>query len=235
MDKLIVANWKLKFSHKEALSWLTSNVPEIHQTLAQTEHELVICPSFTELAFALSTYPNHSWGAQNCASVVRGAYTGEVSALSLQQMGIQFTLVGHSERRRYHDETNEDVHKKTALLLEHEINPIVCIGETADQRSSRDIVLAQQITAVRDLYNDDDATIIAYEPVWAIGTGMTPTVDELKETIGKIRELVDGSIVLYGGSVTPTIAKEFSPFVDGFLVGSASCDVELLKQIILSC
>lgn len=235
MDKLIVANWKLKFSHKEATEWLTANIPEIRETLAQTEHELVICPSFTELAFALKNYPTHSWGAQNCASVILGAYTGEVSALSLQQMGIQFTLVGHSERRRYYDETNEDVRKKTALLLEHEINPIVCIGETADQHNSRDTILAEQITAIEDLYNDDDATIIAYEPVWAIGTGMTPTVDELQETIKKIREQVDGSIVLYGGSVTPITAKEFSPFVDGFLVGSASCDVELLKQIILSC
>ncbi len=235
MNKLIVANWKMKFSHREALDWLTISLPEVHQAIADTGHELVICPSFTELSFALSTYPNHSWGAQDCANVLLGAYTGEVSVLSLREMGIRFTLVGHSERRKYYGETDEEVRKKAALLLEHEINPIVCIGETEDQQETKDEVLTQQLSAVLDLYKEDDAAIIAYEPVWAIGSGKTPNKEELQKTIEKIREQADGSLVLYGGSVNPAIAKEFSPFVDGFLVGSASCDSTLLKKIILSC
>ncbi len=235
MNKLIVANWKMKFSHSEALDWLVEQYPEVRQAVDHTEHELVICPSFTELTFALDTYPDYSWGAQDCASIAIGAYTGEVSPISLYEIGVSFTLVGHSERRTYYGETDEDVRKKTALLLEHEINPIVCIGEREDQRDTRETVLEKQIAAVIDLYNEDDAAIIAYEPVWAIGTGKTPDTNELQKTITQIREQADGALVLYGGSVNPAIAKEFSPFVDGFLVGSASCDPELLKKIILSC
>jgi triosephosphate isomerase len=237
MNKLIVANWKMEFSHLEALDWLTTNFLEVRKVVDETDHELVICPSFTELPFALAAYPEYFWGAQDCASVALGAYTGDVSALSLHEMGVSFTIVGHSERRKYYDESDEDVRRKTALLLEQEIQPIVCIGETEVQKGMKHEVLKEQLSAVTDLFIREDTAIIAYEPVWAIGTGITPTEEELKDTVEFIRTITGDftPYVLYGGSVNPAIARNFSSFVDGFLVGSASCDSEVLKKIILSC
>jgi len=228
----------MQLTHKEALTWMIEELPSVLETLEQTENELIICPSFTVLHQARELFPDGAWGAQDCGPVLKGAYTGDVSARSLQELGIAYTLVGHSERRQYHGETNNLVADKVKLLLEVGIHPITCVGETKEQRSSKKHILSQQLEQLIPLYSRIEAPlIIAYEPVWSIGTGVVPTPQELDDTLHDI-ETMCGDIepyVLYGGSVDDTHIEEFSPLVDGFLIGSASLNSELLKKIILSC
>lgn len=238
MDKLLIANWKMQLTHNEACTWLETELSSVRETLAYTEHELVICPSFTVLPYATFLYEGLPWGAQDCGLEPRGAYTGDVSALSLGELGISYTLVGHSERRQHYGETNEQVRKKTSIVLNQGIHPVVCIGETSEQRSRRSHVLQEQLEPLLDLYTrPDDLLIIAYEPVWAIGSGTVPSPDDLAETLETIEKFTSGLdyLILYGGSVNENHAKLLSPLVDGFLIGSASLDSEVLKKIILSC
>ena len=237
MSKLIVANWKMALTHAEATTWLIQEYPEVRKVADSSEHELVICPSFTELAFATEEYTEDTWGAQECSEHPLGAYTGQVSALSLTELGIEYCIIGHSEQRRL-GQTNASIKQKAALLLSQFITPIICIGETDEQRPSFKNVLWQQLEPLVATYREADIRpLIAYEPVWAIGSGKTPTKNDLTVSLEYIKQVI-GELnpqLLYGGSVTPPIAKEFSPLVDGYLVGSASLNPELLKKIILSC
>jgi len=238
MDKLLVANWKMQRTHNEAIKWFKKELPGVLDTLSETDHELVICPSFTELPYATKAYPDRPWGAQDCGSFPKGAFTGEISPRSLEDLGIAFCIVGHSERRMYNGETDEDVAQKVAMILKHRMHPIVCVGETAEQRLHRDDILEQQLEQLPELCcRPSDALFIAYEPVWAIGTGITPTPDELEDALKTIKLLTNSTptYILYGGSVDNKNVKDYSDLVDGFLIGSASLDSELLKKIILSC
>jgi len=236
MNKLLIANWKMQLSHNDACTWIEKEIPSIYNALKQTGHELVICPAYTELAYATSLYPDLSWGAQDCSSVIKGAYTGDVSAQSLFDVGVRYTIVGHSERRLHHGETDEQIAQKVQLLLSLGIHPIVCVGERADQMAERDKVLEEQLRLIIPLYNSSSC-IIAYEPIWAIGTGKTPTSEHLEETCAFIRSLLVNKklLLLYGGSIQAAQAQLFSHLVDGFLLGGASLSSEELKKIILIC
>ncbi len=237
MSKLIVANWKMEMAHMEAIEWLHEDYPEVRITADNSPHELVICPSFTELSYATEHFFEDQWGAQNCGTYPLGPFTGEVSAISLAEMGVFHVIVGHSERREL-GETNEMIKGKIESLLPQFINPIVCIGETLEQRESYKEVLFKQLEVLIEPYTKADISpIIAYEPIWAIGSGKTPKENQLEEVVNYIKEVTAElkPSVLYGGSVMPGIAKRFSPLVDGYLVGSASLNPELLKKIILSC
>lgn len=237
MKKLLIANWKMQLTHNEACTWLETELPSVLETLSHTEHELVICPSYTMLPYATSLYEDLAWGAQDCGFEEKGSYTGDISVLSLKDLGITYTLVGHSERRHYHAESDELISLKASLLLKHTIHPVVCIGETLGQIHTRRSIIQEQLAQILPLYHEHDRGIIAYEPVWAIGTGIVPSHEELADVLSIIREIMGNAtyLLLYGGSVQETQAKLLSPLVDGFLIGASSLRSEELKKIILSC
>lgn len=247
MNKLIVANWKMELSHNDARSWLSGHVPELEAALASSQNKLVICPSFTELSFVSDLPTMHiSWGAQDCGWRETGAYTGDVSVLTLHQLGCSYALVGHSERRRYHCETDALVVQKVDLLMQHGISPIVCIGETKEERDEGLTfeVIERQLSSLVELMGKRSYTklCIAYEPIWAIGTNQVPRAHDISAIFRGVRQYVDRAmkqsslVLLYGGSVNErTIGDLGLSQADGFLLGRASIEHEVLKKIILSC
>ena len=198
--------------------------------------EVVICPPFVSLAAALeSGSPIY---AQNVHWAAEGAYTGEVSAPMLRELGVAGAIVGHSERRQFFGETDETVARRANAAQEHGLGVIACVGETLEERESGQmgLVLRVQVEAIADAVDaSDERFVIAYEPVWAIGTGRTATPDQAQEAHAFIKSLLDVP-VLYGGSVKPENASELlsEPDVDGALVGSASLDVGSFTAICLA-
>ena len=194
--------------------------------------EVIVCPPFTRLAecvrAGLTTF------AQNVHWEREGAYTGEVSAPMLSELGVVGSLVGHSERRRYFGETDEGVARRASGALAAGLRVIACVGETEEERDAGDTetVLRVQVDAVADACGDHDNLLLAYEPVWAIGTGRTATPDVAQEAHAFIKSLL-GRPVLYGGSVKPENAGDLleQPDVDGALVGGASLDIDSFVEI----
>lgn len=232
VKKLLVANWKMQLSHDQACSWIETELPSVQEVCATTPHELVICPSFTTLSYGTTLFPDSSWGAQTVGFEKQGAYTGDVSVLSLKELGVQYCLVGHSEQRRYRGVTDEQVAQKVALLRKQGIQPIVCIGETVAQKHETKKILQTQLEQIIG----NESLIIAYEPVWSIGTGDVPSPEQLAQSVAIIKNLCGSQTrILYGGSVTDTKVALFGSYVEGFLIGSASLDADRLKKIILSC
>ena len=206
MNKLIVANWKMELLHNAALSWLGSGLQELNNILEKTNNRLVLCPAFTELDFATTrTTSNISIGAQDCAIAEQGAYTGDVSVLTLKEMGCTHVIVGHSERRMYHGETDDMVATKVSLLMKHALTPIVCIGES--DKETKEPVLMKQLGVLEGILSQfsDGDVVIAYEPRWAIGSGITPSVQKINDVCDFIRRCMSAYkvkfTVLYGGSV----------------------------------
>jgi triosephosphate isomerase (TIM) len=194
--------------------------------------DAVLCPPFVSLAAAVES--GHTVFAQNVHWATEGAYTGEVSAPMLQELGVAGAIVGHSERRQYFGETDETVARRTAAALEHELRVIACVGESLEERESgqMELVLRVQVEALADVVGPHDALVVAYEPVWAIGTGKTATPEQAQEAHAFVKSLL-GVPVLYGGSVKPENAAELlsQPDVDGALVGGASLEVESFTAI----
>jgi triosephosphate isomerase (TIM) len=194
--------------------------------------EAVICPPFVSLAAAVES--GHTVFAQNVHWAADGAYTGEVSAPMLQELGVAGAIIGHSERRQYFDETDETVARRTAAALEHGLRVIACVGESLEERESgqMELVLRVQVEALADSVGAHTALVIAYEPVWAIGTGKTATPEQAQGAHAFVKSLLDVP-VLYGGSVKPENAAELlsQPDVDGALVGGASLEVESFTAI----
>ncbi len=242
MHKLIIANWKMQLTHQEVRTWLKTHAPTFDSLLAQTNNTLVICPSYTELAFAHSLSTMHiRFGAQDCGLHERGAYTGDVSVLTLKELGCTYTLIGHSERRIYHGETDEAIAQKATLLLKHGIEPIICIGETSKERDTGTTlqVLENQLSLVAKLLGRETLTI-AYEPVWAIGTQQVPRASEIASVFSWIRTFMEKQRtqarikLLYGGSVNERTIEDLGlGIADGFLLGKASLDPQELKKILL--
>ena len=185
--------------------------------------------------------------AENCADKVKGAYTGEVSAAMVASTGATYVILGHSERRQYYGETAETLKDKVALALENGLTPIFCIGEVLEERENGtyfDVIKAQVADSLFQLSAEDFGKIVlAYEPVWAIGTGKTATADQAQEIHAFIRGLIaekygeqvaDDTTILYGGSCKPSNAKELfeKPDVDGGLIGGASLDAESFMGIV---
>jgi len=213
---LIAGNWKMFKGPREARSFFG----HFH---APAGVDVVFCPPFVSLAAAVES--GRTIFAQNVHWEPTGAYTGEVSPSMLLELGVEGALVGHSERRRLFGDSDEMVARRTRAALEAGLTVIACVGETLEQRESGDteLVLKIQVEAIAFAAGEHDRLVIAYEPVWAIGTGKTATPELAEEAHGFIKRLLDRP-VLYGGSVKPENAAELlsQPSIDGALVGGAS-------------
>jgi triosephosphate isomerase len=194
--------------------------------------EAVLCPPFVSLAAAVDS--GQTVFAQNVHWAAEGAFTGEISAPMLLELGVAGAIVGHSERRQYFDESDESVARRTVAALEHGLRVIACVGESLEEREAgqMELVLRIQVEALADAVGPHAGLVIAYEPVWAIGTGRTATPEQASEAHAFVKSLLDVP-VLYGGSVKPDNAAELlaQPGVDGALVGGASLDVESFTAI----
>ncbi|WP_290095121.1 triose-phosphate isomerase [Paramuribaculum intestinale] len=247
MRKNIVAgNWKMNTTLQEGVG-LAKDVNEALKH-AEVECDVVICVPFTHLAPVNEVIDSKlGLGAENCADHKSGAYTGEVSASMVASTGATYVILGHSERRQYYGETAETLKEKVALALDNNLTPIFCIGEVLEQRengSYLDVVKSQIEDALFGLSAAEfSKLVLAYEPVWAIGTGKTATDDQAQEMHAHIRsviagkygkEIADNTSILYGGSCKPSNARALfaKPDVDGGLIGGASLDAESFMGIV---
>ena len=231
---IIAGNWKMNKTIEETIEFIN----EIKDKLNDDKVEAVICAPFTVLKDLKEATKgtNIKVGAQNMHYAENGAFTGEVSATMLKEIGIDYVIIGHSERRQYFNETNEACNKKVLKALEVGINPILCCGETLEQREAnetKNICKTQVEEALKDIdVNDISKVVIAYEPIWAIGTGKTATSEDANDVISYIREVVarlygeksNEVRIQYGGSVKPQNVAEImaQSDIDGALVGGAS-------------
>lgn len=241
---LYVANWKMNSSFEQSLAFCTSNKDALAQLSAHPNVQLVLCPSFPVLYPIAQLFTNSSLaiGAQNCSEHAHGAYTGQVDALSLAQVGCTYCIVGHSEVRAL-GETNEQIGNKITRLREQNMVPIVCIGETKTdyEQGKTYALLEEQLMSVCKTMHANDMCVIAYEPVWAIGANITPSPEHLTKVFSWLRNycanhLPDMTIqLLYGGSVNENDAAELKkiPHIDGFLIGGASFDFQKLQKIVV--
>ena len=239
MRKNIVAgNWKMNTTVQEGIS-LAQEVNGLLKNM-KANCDVVICVPFTHLVPVNGVIDQNivGLGAENCADKVKGAFTGEVSAQMVASTGANYVILGHSERRQYYGETNETPIEKTRLALENNLTPIFCVGEVLEERENGTYndVVKSQVEALFSLSAEDFAkVVIAYEPVWAIGTGKTATSDQAQDMHAHIRnviaekygvELAQEISILYGGSCKPSNAKELfaKPDVDGGLIGGAALE-----------
>ncbi|HKK11089.1 MAG TPA: triose-phosphate isomerase [Bacteroidales bacterium] len=246
--KIIAGNWKMNKTFQEA-DELVENISQGLKELNLNKKEVILCPPFL-FAEMVSDYAEEfpfSVGVQNVSEYKRGAYTGEVSAEMIQSMDIKYVVIGHSERRSLFDESDDVLASKTDRALAYGLTPIFCCGELLEARKAEnhfEVVKAQIVDGLFHLDKDEiQKVVIAYEPVWAIGTGETATKEQAQEMHQFIRKLVaakynkeiaDEITILYGGSVKPTNAEEIfaEPDVDGGLIGGASLKAEDFLAII---
>ena len=243
--KVIAGNWKMNMLPNEAINF----IQQLEPLVKDTKNEVILCVPFTDLFYALLHVQgtNIKIGAQNMHWEEKGAFTGEVSAQMLKSIGTEYVIIGHSERRQYFAETDETVNKKVKSALAVGLKPIVCVGETLEQRENgktESIVTNQIEKALEGIESKNlENIIIAYEPIWAIGTGKTATKEEANETIAQIRKKIselygqneaDGVIIQYGGSVKSSNAKELFEMsdIDGGLVGGASLKADEFAKIV---
>ena len=229
----------------EAMDFIT----RLSESVRNTENEIVLCVPYTDLFYSLLTAQDTKIriGAQNMHWEETGAYTGEVSGKMLQVINVEYVIIGHSERRQYFNETDETVNKKVKAAFKYNLKPIVCVGESLEQKESgitNEIITNQTKLALEGLSKEQvKNVIIAYEPIWAIGTGKTATSEDannsIKQIRNKIKELYGEEVseqvsILYGGSVKGSNAKELfeTSDIDGALVGGASLKVSEFKEII---
>jgi triosephosphate isomerase (TIM) len=245
--KLIIAgNWKMNKTIAEALAL----VQDLKLELANvTEVDIVVCPPFTALSEVAKAIrgSNIGLGAQDMSEHNPGAYTGEIAAEMLKEFGVRYVILGHSERRQYHKESDELISKKAQAAHAASLQPIICVGETLAEREAgqmEKVLETQVLGSLAGLSKDQMVdTIIAYEPVWAIGTGKTATTEQAQEAHAFIRgllvKLFDEATarrvrIQYGGSVKPSNARELmsQPDVDGALVGGASLEAQSFSEIV---
>lgn len=246
MRKTIVAgNWKMNKTPREALELIETLKPLVGDN---DKTEVVFCPPFVSLVLAAQAVKgtNIKIGAQNMYYEESGAYTGEVAPEMIKECGCEYVILGHSERRGYFGETDEIVNKKVLKAFEHDLKPIICVGEMLEQREQGitvDLVRMQVKIALKDVKPEDaKKAVIAYEPIWAIGTGRTATSVQAEEVCGAIRQVVSEIYgtevaeeirVQYGGSVNAGNAAELfaMPNIDGGLVGGASLKADFAKIV----
>ena len=243
--KVIAGNWKMNMLPNEAINY----IEEFSKLVKDTENEAILCVPYTDLFYALMSAQgtNVKIGAQNMHWEENGAYTGEVSGQMLKAIGVEYVIIGHSERRQYFAETDETVNKKVKAAFKYELKPIVCVGETLEEREegkTKQIITTQTKLALEGLTNEQvKNTIIAYEPIWAIGTGKTATSEDANNSIKEIRQeiaaiygndVAEEVIIQYGGSVKSSNAKELftTSDIDGGLVGGASLKAEEFSKIV---
>ncbi len=243
--KVIAGNWKMNMLPDETINF----IKEITPLVKDTENEVILCVPYTDLFYALlnAQDTNIKIGAQNMHFEENGAYTGEISGKMLESIGVEYVIIGHSERREYFAETDETVNKKLKAAFKYGLKPIVCVGETLEQRDQGktiEVITRQTRLALDGLTKEQvQGTIIAYEPIWAIGTGKTATADDANDSIKKIREEIakiygndtaECVIIQYGGSVKSSNARELftKSDIDGGLVGGASLKPEEFAKIV---
>ncbi|MBN2910289.1 triose-phosphate isomerase [Polycladomyces sp. WAk] len=242
---VIAGNWKMHKTSAEALAFFRAM-----KTAKETKGvETVICAPFTALPALVEAAKDSGIGigAQNMHWEEKGAFTGEISPVMLKDLGVQYVILGHSERRSYFAETDETVNKKVHAAFAHDLIPIVCVGETLEEREAGQTkqVVGQQVEkALAGLSSEQvKRVIIAYEPVWAIGSGKASTADDAQEVIGFIRKMVANQYdqqvanevrIQYGGSVKPDNIGAFldQPDIDGALVGGASLEPESFDRLV---
>lgn len=239
--KIIAGNWKMNMTPSQAVAL----VNELKPLVETEEADVVFCVPAIDIIPAMEAAKgsNIVIGAENMYYEEKGAYTGEIAPDMLTDAGVKYVIIGHSERREYFKETDEDVNKKVLKAFEHDITPIICCGETLAQREqgvTMDFVRMQIKIAFQNVTADQAKTaVIAYEPIWAIGTGVSASTEEITETHRYLKavlsELTGSDIpLLYGGSVNEKNAADIGscPGVDGFLIGGASLKPEKFRKII---
>jgi len=230
MKPLVIANWKMNPATLSEAKELFNSVAERTKDIKNVQ--VVICPPFLYLSTILNTKYDIKIGGQNCFWEEKGAFTGEVSAKQLSNLGCRYVVLGHSERRKYFNETDEMINKKITAALNEKLKPILCIGETESERKEGktfDVLNNQLQKNLKEVEN----LIIAYEPVWAVGTGNSCAPDKAKEVLIFLRKVLKTSPILYGGSVNSQNARDYIEVgFDGLLVGGASLNpLEFLKII----
>lgn len=243
--KVIAGNWKMNMLPDQTIRF----IDELAPLVKDTKNEVILCVPYTDLFYALLTAQNTNIkiGAQNMHWEENGAYTGEVSGKMLKSIGVEYVIIGHSERRAYFGETDETVNKKIKAAFANELKPIVCVGESLQEREdgkTEEIITSQTRLALDGLNHEQvKNTIIAYEPIWAIGTGKTATSEDANNSIKAIRgqiekiygkDVADEVIIQYGGSVKSANAQELfmTSDIDGALVGGASLKTEEFEKIV---
>ncbi len=242
---VIAGNWKMNKNRAEAKAL----IEELKPLVADASCDVVICVPFTNLETALAATEgsNIKVGAENCHFEKSGAFTGEISADMLTEMGVEYVIIGHSERRQYFGETDVTVNKRTKAAIEAGLNVILCVGEMLEDRENgitAELVALQTKIALKDVTRDQlKQVIIAYEPVWAIGTGKTATAEQANEVCAIIRSVIaemydqaaaDAMTIQYGGSMNAKNAEELvaQPDVDGGLIGGAALKAEDFSVIV---
>lgn len=243
---IIAGNWKLHNNRTQTAELASKLAAAIGNYDAA---DVVICPTFTSLDAASQAIKQSSisLGAQNVHEAEKGAFTGEITADMLKEAGVQYVIVGHSERRQYFNETDEKINAKVKALYAKDLTPIICVGETLEERESgrmEEVVSSQVKACLAGLPADKvAASVIAYEPVWAIGTGKTASKEQAQEVHALIRglltelfgkEVAEAVRIQYGGSVKPDNVKELmaQPDIDGALVGGAALDADSFAAIV---
>ena len=242
---IIAGNWKMNKTPKQAVALINELIPLVEDA----ECEVVVCPTYVCLSAVAEAIKgsNIHLGAQNVHWNSNGAFTGEISAEMLKEIGVEYVIIGHSERRQYFGETDATVNMRAAFALENGLTPIICVGETLEQREqgiALSLVAQQTKDALNGFTADQVASIvIAYEPVWAIGTGKTATKEDANEVIAHIRKTVcelygddaaNSVRIQYGGSMNPSNASELMAMsdIDGGLIGGASLKAEDFSKVV---
>jgi len=242
---IIAGNWKMNMTPSQAKELVTALIPLVKDAAC----DVVVCPPYVDIALVaeLVKGTNIQVGAQNIHWAEKGAFTGEISAAMLKEAGAAYAIIGHSERRQYFGETDETVNSRTKAALAAGIVPIICVGESLEQRENgeTDAVVSGQVKAdLADIPGEAVAgLVIAYEPIWAIGTGKTATDEQANETIGLIRETIaslygqavaDQVRIQYGGSMNPKNVKGLmaQAQIDGGLIGGASLKASDFAQVV---
>ena len=240
---IIAGNWKMNKTVKEAVELIN----ELKPLVAKSKPEVVVCVPYTDLWAVAEAVKGSKikLGAENVAWADSGAFTGEISADMLKEIGVEYVIIGHSERRQYFGETDESVNARLKQALAKDLKPIVCVGETLTEREknkTKKVLKKQVLEGFKDV-TDFSNIVIAYEPVWAIGTGKTATAEDANKTIGYIRSLVKKTWgaevakalrIQYGGSMKPGNAKELMAErnIDGGLIGGAALKAEDFAGIV---
>ncbi len=242
---IIAGNWKMNKTAKEAVELIN----ELKPLVAKSKPEVVVCVPYTDLWAVAEAIKGSKikLGAENVAWADTGAFTGEISADMLKEIGVEYVIIGHSERRQYFGETDESVNARLVQALKKDLKPIVCVGETLVEREknrTKKVLKKQVLEGFKGLNAEDfENIVIAYEPVWAIGTGKTATAEDANKTIGFIRSLVKKTWgnevakslrIQYGGSMKPSNAKELMAMrnIDGGLIGGAALKAEDFAGIV---
>ncbi|MFN8015012.1 MAG: triose-phosphate isomerase [Acidimicrobiia bacterium] len=248
---IIVGNWKMNLNHLEAIALVQKLSYRLEKEVFDN-CEVVVCPPFTSLRSVQTTIDSDkmqiSLGAQNVNENEKGAYTGEVSSAMLTKLNVSYVIVGHSERRAFAGETDEQIALKVKAIRKNNMTPILCVGETKEQREagqSIEVVESQVRNGLASIAKTEiENCIIAYEPVWAIGAGTPATIEQANEIIFHIRSVIDSmksgvsdvTRVIYGASVDPGNSKLFlsQDGIDGLLVGGASLDADDFSRLVIS-